>query len=237
MPLLEIKKIGKRFGGIKAVDELSFHMDKKEILGVMGPNGSGKSTTFDLIMGFQKIDFGEIFFRKKSITKWSTHKIVRSGIGRTFQITRVFGRLTTLENLLVPYCGSSENGISRREKASKLLKFLNIFKLRNELACNLSFGQQKLVEFGRVLMSDPDLILLDEPIGGVNPVLAEKILSYIKKLRERGKTFIVIEHKLDVLEKISDRIIVLDYGRKIAEGTLKDLQQNKKVIDAYLGVG
>lgn len=237
MVTLEIKNLEKCFGGIKAVDGLSFQVEESEILGLMGPNGSGKTTTFDLIMGFQSIDSGEIIFKKKSIHEISTHKRVRSGIGRTFQISRVFNELTALENLLVPYCELKGRDIFNHKKAIELLKFLDIYKLKDELASNLSYGQQKLIELGRVLITNPSTILLDEPAGGINPILIEKILEYIEKLRnEEGKSFIIVEHNLKALEDISDRIIVLDHGRKIAEGTMENLRKNKEVINAYLGV-
>lgn len=237
METLQIKNLKKRFGGIKAVNDLSFEVKEGEILGLMGPNGSGKTTTFDLIMGFQEIDAGEIIFRKKFLNKLSTHERVRSGIGRTFQLSRVFQELTTIENLLVPYCELKGKDMFKRKKAIELLKYLDIYSLKDELGGNLSYGQQKLVELGRVLITDPITILLDEPAGGINPVLIEKILFYIAKLRrEERKSFIIVEHNLKALENISDRIIVLDHGRKIAEGTMENLRQNKEVINAYLGV-
>lgn len=231
--LFKVKNVTKRFGGVIAVNNFSLEVDENEIVGIIGPNGSGKTTTFNLIMGVERADKGEIYFKNIRLDHMKTYQVVRMGIGRTFQLIRLFGNLTALENLLVPYSRSKTD--ERSERAIRLLEFFNLIHLKDELTSNFSFGQQKLLELARVLMMDPKLILLDEPTGGVNPVLTNKISNYIQKLRTKGKTFIVIEHNLPVVKYLCDRIIVLDHGEKIAEGKLKNLQHNKRVIDAYLG--
>jgi len=231
--LFKVKNVTKRFGGVIAVNDFSLEVDENEIVGIIGPNGSGKTTTFNLIMGVERADKGEIYFKNIRLDHMKTYQVVRMGIGRTFQLIRLFGNLTALENLLVPYSRSKTD--ERSERAIRLLEFFNLIHLKDELTSNFSFGQQKLLELARVLMMDPKLILLDEPTGGVNPVLTNKISNYIKKLRTKGKTFIVIEHNLPVVKYLCDRIIVLDHGEKIAEGKLKNLRHNKRVINAYFG--
>lgn len=229
--LLEVKNLTKKFGGIVAVKNLSFNLEEKKILGVIGPNGSGKTTLFNLISGYYKCDEGSVYFKGERISGLRQYQIAQKGIGRTFQITKIFGRMTALENMMVaPTRG--EGGVDR---ALELLQFFDLIRLKNEYAEKLSYGQQKLLELARALMSNPQLLLLDEPAAGINPVLTEKLLDYIKKLRAGGKTFIIIEHNIRVISKLSDETMVLNYGEKIAQGKEEDIRRNKKVIDAYLG--
>lgn len=207
---------------------------RNTIVGLIGPNGSGKTTFINLITGFSEPDQGNLFFNGKRINGRRPHEITRLGIGRTFQETRVFRKMTVIENVLVasPY----RMGEQSLEKARNLLQFVELFDLRNEYSGNLSYGQQKLLELVRVLMLDPELIMLDEPIAGINPVFIDKLLKYFRVLHEQGKTLIIVEHTIPIILDICEKVIVLDHGEKIAEGKPYDIQQNKIVQEAYLGV-
>lgn len=233
MSTLEARNITKKFGGIVALSDLSLSVAGNTIVGLIGPNGSGKTTFINLVTGFYKANRGNLFFNGTRINGRKPHEISRLGIGRTFQETRVFKKMTVIENVLV----ASPYGIGRQsmEKARDLLKFVELFDLKNEYSGNLSYGQQKLLEFARLLMLDPELILLDEPAAGINPVLIEKLLKYFRALRDQGKTLIIVEHNIPVINDICEKTIVLDHGQKIAEGTPKEIQRNKLVQDAYLG--
>jgi ABC-type branched-subunit amino acid transport system ATPase component len=235
--ILEIKNLTKKFGGITAVDNCSFKIEEKLVYGLIGPNGSGKTTIFNLITGIYDEDAGDVYFRGERLNGLQMYKRIRKGIGRTFQLLRIFRGMTVIGNLLVPPQRAKEKGDSMVEKALELLKFVDLINLRDEYAGNLSFGQQRLLEFAMVLMQDPELILLDEPTSGVNPALIRKMCDYIKKLRERGKTFVIVEHNIPAIMELCDRIIVLDYGKKIAEGSGEEISRDEKVIEAYLGAG
>jgi len=232
MCLLKVHGLTKEFGGLVAVKNCSFNLVKGTILGLIGPNGSGKTTIFNLITGFLKPDGGEIYLKDMRINDLEPYQIARKGIGRTFQLTRVFKRMSVLSNMLT----ASPQQLTLKEsegRALELLRFVGLSNLRNEYAENLSYGQQKLLDFARLLMLDFDLILLDEPVAGINPVLANKMLGYIGDLHDQGKTFFIIEHNIRMLTKISDRIIVLDSGEKIVEGTPEEIQRDEKVRKAY----
>ncbi len=226
-------KFTKKFGGIVALDDLSLHIDTNTIAGLIGPNGSGKTTFINLATGFSETSGGSLYFNGKRIDRQKPYEIPRLGIGRTFQETRVFRKMTVIENVLV----ASPNGVGQQSvaKAQDLLKFVGLSDLRNEYSGNLSYGQQKLLEFARVLMLDPELILLDEPTAGINPALIDKMLKYFKELRDLGKTLLIVEHNIPVINDVCEKVIVLDHGQKIAEGTPEEIQQSKKVQDAYLG--
>lgn len=232
MCLLKVQGLTKEFGGLVAVNNCSFSLVKGTILGLIGPNGSGKTTIFNLITGFLKPDGGEIYLKDMRINDLEPYQIARKGIGRTFQLTRVFKRMCVLSNMLT----ASPQQLTLKEsegRALELLRFVGLSNLRNEYAENLSYGQQKLLDFARLLMLDFDLILLDEPVAGINPVLANKMLGHIRDLHDQGKTFFIIEHNIRMLTKISDRIIVLDSGKKIVEGTPEEIQRDEKVRKAY----
>ncbi|MCZ2809135.1 MAG: ABC transporter ATP-binding protein [Candidatus Bathyarchaeota archaeon] len=235
MSTLEAKNITKQFGEILALNDISLSVGKNTILGLIGPNGSGKTTFINLVTCFYATDHGDLFFNGKRINGFKPHEISRIGIGRTFQEARVFKKMTVIENVLA----ASPNGIGRQSKetARDLLKFVELFDLKNEYSGNLSYGQQKLLELARILMRDPQLILLDEPTAGINPVLIEKLLEYFRVLRDQGKTLIIVEHNIPVINDICEKAIVLDHGQKIAEGTPEEIQRNKIVQDVYLGVG
>lgn len=235
MSLLEARNVTKQFGGVVALDALSLSVARNTILGLIGPNGSGKTTFVNLATGFCEANQGDLLLNGKRISGLKPHEIARLGIARTFQDAKVFKKMTLVENVLV----ASPHGIGKQslEKARDLLKFVELFDLRNEYAGNLSYGQQKLLEFARVLMLDPELILLDEPTAGINPALIEKMLQHFRVLHEQGKTLVVVEHNIPVVDAVCEKAIVLDHGKKIAEGTPEEIQRNKIVQDAYLGGG
>ena len=230
--LLEVRGLTKRFGGVTAVDRCSLTLAPGKIYGLIGPNGSGKSTLFNCITGLLQRDDGEVHYRGRRIDGLKPHQVSQRGVGRTFQITRVFPDLTVLENLLAVARGSNDTA---RDRAERLLEFVTLDRLRHEFAGNLSYGQQKLLEFVRVLMTDPELILLDEPAAGVNRTLLNELLAAISSLRAQGKTILIVEHDMKVVMGLCETVFVLDHGEKIAEGAPESIQSNENVIEAYFG--
>jgi ABC-type branched-subunit amino acid transport system ATPase component len=231
MALLDVINVSKKFGGLRALDSVSFSVEPKSILGLVGPNGSGKTTMFNVMTGFLKADEGQIIYQGRNITNLKPYRIARAGIGRTFQLTKPFNRLTVLQNLLV---ASPIADIDRSiKKADELLKFVELEKLREEEAWNLSYGQMKLLELARVLMFDPSLVLLDEPTAGVNPVLKDKIMEKLKELNSRGKAFIVIEHDMRAIGQLCEKAIVLVDGKVCLEAAPCDLIKHDAVREAY----
>jgi ABC-type branched-subunit amino acid transport system ATPase component len=230
--ILEVREVTKRFGGVIAVDRCSLELAAGKIYGLIGPNGSGKTTLFNCITGLELHDDGEIRYKGGSIDGLKPHQVARRGIGRTFQIIRVFPELTALENLLVA-TWQPLDVVHRR--ALEMLQLVTLERLENEYAGNLSYGQQKLLEFGRVLMTDPELILLDEPAAGVNRTLLNDLLEAIRNLRAQGKTVFIVEHDMKVIMDLSEKIFVLNYGEKIAEGPPGAIQINERVMEAYFG--
>ena len=234
---LEIRDLTKRFGGIVALDSVSARFSGNQVVGLIGPNGSGKTTLVNTICGIYKPDGGRIIFDGENVGCLRPNAVVRRGIGRTFQVTRAFRRMTVMENLLVPALAlEPEKGRQAWvDRGRQVLEFLTMDHLRNDYARSLSGGQQKLLELGQVLMTDPDLILLDEPFAGVHPKLMETIFEYITTLHAQGKAFIIISHDMDSIFTLSHRLIVLNYGNIIADGDPEVVKQAECVIEAYLG--
>jgi branched-chain amino acid transport system ATP-binding protein len=234
---LKIQDLEKRFGGIKALKGISLSLLGNELVGLIGPNGSGKTTLVNIIGGIYKPDSGQIYFNGRDIAGLKPNKVATEGIGRTFQVTRAFRRMTVMENLLVP--GMAHDPQLGREtwqkRGREVLDFLTMDHLRNDYARSLSGGQQKLLELGQVLMTDPGLILLDEPFAGVHPKLMETIFDYITTLHSEGKAFIIVSHDMDSIFTLSERLIVLSYGEIIADGDPETVKRDEIVIEAYLG--
>jgi ABC-type branched-subunit amino acid transport system ATPase component len=231
-PVLEVDRLTKRFGGVTAVNECSIRLAPGRIHGLIGPNGSGKTTLFNCITGLERRDHGAIRFRGRRVDGLPAHRIAAMGLGRTFQVIRVFPELTALENLLVVTRGDAA---AAGRRARELLAFVRLEGLAGELAGNLSYGQQKLLEFARVLMIDPTLILLDEPAAGVNRTLLNELLAAIRQLRDDGRTVLIVEHDMKVVMGLCEWVFVLDYGEKIAEGPPEAIQRDERVIEAYFG--
>jgi len=231
-PLLDIRNVTRSFGGVAAVQRVSFTLEPGRIYGLIGPNGSGKTTLFNCITGVDRADGGQVRFKGRRIDELKPHQIFHLGIGRTFQIIRVFPEMTALENLLVVTRGGYDLA---RARARELLRFVKLDRLADEYAGNLSFGQQKLVEFVRVLMTDPELILLDEPAAGVNRTLLNDLLDAVRGLRDRGKTILLVEHDMKVVMGLCEYVFVLDHGEKLTEGTPAEIQADERVIEAYFG--
>jgi branched-chain amino acid transport system ATP-binding protein len=242
MALLQTQILSKSFGGIKAVDNCTFRVEAGSITALIGPNGAGKTTVFNLVSGLLKPDSGSISFNGESIAGLQPHQVTRKGISRTFQISRDLQEMTLLENLIVQ---SPTKGFSdlfqgsmlehEREHAMELLDFVGITHLADEQSKNLSYGQKKLMEFAATLMTEPRLILLDEPACGVNPALLEDIIERIQTLNKRGITFLIVEHNMDVVMNLCDPVIVMAYGTVLAQGAPDDIQNNEEVLEAYLG--
>ncbi|MGH7365040.1 MAG: ABC transporter ATP-binding protein [Candidatus Rokuibacteriota bacterium] len=216
------------------MDGCSFAVPRGQISGLIGPNGSGKTTTFNLLTGLAIPDAGQVIYRGEDIAGLKPYQIFRKGITRTFQITRIFREMTVFENML-SVTGLGVPDRVARERAEALIGFVNLGHLRAEYGGRLSYGQQKLLEFARALMTDPDLILLDEPAAGVNRTLLQQLLDHMHRLQEQGKTILIVEHDMNLIMNHCERIFVLDYGVKIAEGTPAEIQADERVVDAYFG--
>lgn len=249
--MLEIRDLKKSFGGIHAVNNCSFVVKRGTITGLIGPNGAGKTTLFNIITGFYKPDGGRILFKGKRIDGLLPHQIFKKKICRTFQITREFSHMTLLENLmLIPENQLGENiwntwfrqgDVEKQEKeirkkAQEILEFFELHHLMNEYAGNLSGGQKKLLELAKTLMADPELILLDEPGAGVNRTLMNKLVENIRSLSiEKGITFLIIEHDMDLVMNLCNPIIVMSEGKKLSEGSPEEIRNDHRVLEAYLG--
>jgi|Deesub1362B_J571_1020462.scaffolds.fasta_scaffold00029_97 branched-chain amino acid transport system ATP-binding protein len=234
MEILKTVNLMKRFEGVIAVNKVSFSVNEGEIVGIIGPNGSGKTTLLNLITGLVELDEGEIYFKGEAIGALESHEIALMGMGRTFQITKLFRSLTVMENMVVPVVGLDKE--KRFKIAKKWLSFLDLYNLKDELAGNLSGGQQKLLEIARVMMLNPTLLLMDEPFAGVHHSIVRKIVGVINQLREEGRTFLIVSHDMHTIFDLCDRMIVMNEGKKIAEGYPEDIRKNREIIRVYLGV-
>lgn len=227
--------IVKTFGGLRALDGIEFSVKENSITSIIGPNGSGKTTFLNCINGIYKPDKGDIKFKGRSIVGLKPHVIARLGIGRTFQISRVFRKISVTENILATVLDSHKTYEQLRKEAYESLERVNMLGLKDSLGEELSGGQQKLLELLRLWIADSDLILLDEPFSGVHPELKTRFYKQIKELQKNGKTFILISHDMKSIYTLSDEIIVFDLGKIIAKGTEEEIKANEKVIQAYLG--
>jgi len=235
MKILTVENLSRAFGGIRANEDISFEVEKGKVLGVIGPNGAGKSTLFDLITGYTKPDNGKILFENKSIFGLKPDKISNLGIGRTFQKLKPFADQTLLENVMIGAFVKENNIKKARDNALEIIEFVDLIEKRHHFARELSTGQRKRLEMARAMAIKPKLLLMDEVTGGVDQKTIPGLVELIKKMRNLGVTIITIEHNINIIMEISDNILALDQGKKIAFGSPKEIQNNKKVIDAYLG--
>jgi branched-chain amino acid transport system ATP-binding protein len=235
MSMMQLTGATKDFGGLKAVDEVSFDVGAGEILGLIGPNGAGKTTVFNLITGFIVPDSGEILYEGNSLVGLKPHDICKLGITRSFQIVKDFSEMTVLENVMVGAFRLTKNSKRARKEAQDILDSQGLIHLKDRRASLLTISDRKRLEISRALATQPRLLLLDEPMGGMNPTEVNNMMGLIRKIQERGITVVIIEHVMKAMMSISNRIIVLNSGRKIAEGTPDEVSQNREVLKAYLG--
>ncbi len=251
MPILETDHLTRSFGGLTAVKDLSIQVEERGITSIIGPNGAGKTTLFNLLTGFLRPSHGEILFKNNRITGLSPYRIVRLGMARTFQLIRVFPKLSVLDNILLGCIGLKGDNLfhailktkhmvnqynQTKEIALHILEMVGLIEFRDQVANDLSYGQQKLVEIGRVLASDPQVILLDEPMAGLSIVMIDRIIELIFDLMKQERTIVLIEHNMGVVMDISKQVIVLNFGEQIAAGSPQQIKNNEEVIDAYLGI-
>ena len=235
--LLSVQGVTKRFGGLQALSQVTFDLPEGQILGLIGPNGAGKTTLFNAINGVYPPEEGRIIFREKDVTTAKTYFHARMGMARTHQIVQPLNELTVRENVMVGACfGRKNQGLGQAaETADEVLEFVELKARTEQLAGNLNVAQKKRLEMARALASRPYLLLLDEVLAGLNPSEIGNMVEIVKKIRDRGITIIMIEHVMKAVMNVSDRIIVLDYGQQIAEGSPEEISSNEKVIEAYLG--
>jgi branched-chain amino acid transport system ATP-binding protein len=238
MPVLEVSRLTKHFGGLSACTNVGFHIDQGEILGLIGPNGAGKTTLFNLVSGALTPDSGTIVFKGRDIAGLKPYEITRMGIGRTFQSVKIFSKMSVFENVLLGYHFGRGKPSSRNEAqgdAEAILEFVQLSRMKNHRAMDLILANQKRLEVARALATAPELLLLDEVMAGLNPTEVAQAMELVQKVRARGTTILMIEHVMKAIMTICDRIIVLHHGEKIAEGLPGDISKDKTVIEVYLG--
>ena len=244
MSILEVKNVSKFFGGVKANVDVSLNVEQGSIVGLIGPNGSGKTALFNSIVGTHPIDKGSIIFDNKEVSELPVPVVAKLGLLRTFQQTRIYGKLNCIENMLISHKGSDEGSakifskmpVELTEKAEALLNFAGLYQKRKLRAGDLSFGQQKLLELAMALMNEPKMLLLDEPTAGINPTLINGIIDRLIKVnKDYGITLLVIEHNMKVIMSLAQRIFCLAHGKLLAEGSPSEIKNDKRVVDAYLG--
>jgi branched-chain amino acid transport system ATP-binding protein len=248
--ILEVQNVDKHFSGLAAISQLDFSVVDSEILGLIGPNGAGKTTLFNVISGFFPPTTGRVLFHGTDITGLQAHQIVRLGISRTFQASTLFMKISVLENVFTGYHlsyttsrwrrllrtpSALEEERELRQRAAEILDFMGLASLKEELAANLPHGHQRILGVCMALATHPKLLLLDEPMTGMNAVETQNMIDLVRQIRERGITVVLVEHDMKAVMNLCDRIVVLNYGRKIAEGLPREISQNKDVVEAYLG--
>jgi len=235
MSLLEIREVSKRFGGLTALSNVSYSVHQGEILGLIGPNGAGKTTLFNVVNGFYPPSKGEVLFKGERISHLQPYQICKFGIGRTFQVVRPLQRMTVLDNVIASAFLRAKNKEDAKEMALEALRFTGLYEDKDLISKGLPLGKRKKLEITRALATKPEMLLLDESFAGLNPSEQNELIDIIRQIRAKGITIMIIEHHMKVIMSLSDRVVVLNYGQKIAEGTPKEIGSNPLVIEAYLG--
>lgn len=234
-PILQVRKVTKKFGGMTAVNAVDLDIWEGDIVGLIGPNGAGKTTFFNSITGFYRCDSGTVRFDGKNITTKTTYQNCKAGMARTFQIVQPFGQMTALENVMVGAFNRTSSHKEAQERAKKWIEFVGMESKMYERVANLNIGDQRKLEMARALATEPKLLLLDEVMAGLTPTEIDDVIELVRKIRNSGTTVLMIEHIMKALMQLSDRVVVLDHGTKIAEGTPEQIANNETVIESYLG--